>query len=152
MGRAVPIIRLHGNIIAPIQIELTDGIVQELERDIAEEIRRKPASGLVIEVSGVDIFDSYIARSVRDIAQMSRLMGVRTILSGLDPGMAITLVEMGMLMDGVETTLDLEGAVERLGRARREHADDEDELLALVLAEDDEPGDAGGGELEEGGG
>jgi rsbT antagonist protein RsbS len=110
--RAIPIIKLYDNLIVSIQLELSDSVVLQLKMDLAEEIRRHDVHNLIIDVSGVDIFDTYIARSIRDIANISRLMGVGTILAGLDAGMAITLVEMGMALNGIETALNLEAALE----------------------------------------
>jgi rsbT antagonist protein RsbS len=127
MTRTIPIIRLYDTLIVSIQIALSDELVRELKDDLAHEIRAQDVSGLVIEVSGVDILDSYIARSIRDIAHIAGLLGVRTVLAGLDPGMAITLVEMGMVMQGVTTALNLEDAIETLcgrGLSRSSKADE----------------------------
>jgi rsbT antagonist protein RsbS len=114
MGRTIPIIRLYETLIVSIQIELSDAVVLELRDDICAEIMKHEARGLIIEASGIDVFDSFIARTVRDIAKVASLMGVRTVLAGLDAAMAITLVEMGMHMDGVRTALNLEAAMESL--------------------------------------
>ena len=114
MARTIPIIKLFDTLIVSVQIELSDAVVLELRDDISAEIGRCGVSGLVIEASGVDVFDSFIARAVRDIAKLASLMGVRTILAGLDAAMAITLVEMGMHMDGVETAMNLEAALQTL--------------------------------------
>jgi rsbT antagonist protein RsbS len=118
MARTIPIIELHRNLIVAIQTELSDRLVAELKDDLGYEIQRRDVQGLVIEVSGVDIFDTFIAHSVREIAQVVRLMGIDTVLAGLDPSMAITLVEMGMTMQGVETAMNLESALEILMRKR----------------------------------
>ena len=114
MGRTIPIIRLYDTLIVSIQIELSDAVVLELRDNIGTEIIKHAARGLIIEASGVDVFDSFIARTVRDIAKVTSLMGVRTVLAGLDAAMATTLVEMGMHMDGVRTALNLEAAMESL--------------------------------------
>lgn len=114
MTRTIPIIELYGNLIVSVQVELSDRLVLELKENIADEVCRRDVHGLIIEVSGIDVFDSFIARSVRDLAQIVRLMGVRTILAGLAAGMASTLVEMGMTMSGVETALTLEHALAML--------------------------------------
>lgn len=131
MARTIPIIRLRYTLIVSIQIELRDDLVVELKDELAREIQRQDVDGLIIEVSGVDIIDTYIARSIRDIGQIGRLMGVRTVLAGLDPGMATTLVDIGMVMDGVSTALNLEAAVESFAQARseRSHTSEIDELL-----------------------
>jgi len=113
MSRTIPIIKLYDIILVSIQIELSDNLVIQLRDDITEEIRNTGANGLIIEVSGIDILDSFIARSIRDIAQIAKLMGVHTILVGLDPDMAITLVEMGLTLSGVSTALNLESAIEK---------------------------------------
>jgi rsbT antagonist protein RsbS len=114
VGRTIPIIRLYDTLIVSIQIELSDAVVLGLRDDIGAEIMKHEARGLIIEASGVDVFDSFIARTVRDIAKLASLMGVKTILAGLDASMAIALVEMGMYMDGVATALNLESAIESL--------------------------------------
>jgi len=118
MGRTIPIIRLYDTLIVSIQIELSDAVVLGLRDDLGAEIAKRKARGLVIETSGIDIFDSFIARTVRDIGRLASLMGVRTILAGLDASMAITLVEMGMYMDGVETAMNLEAALEALSTGK----------------------------------
>jgi rsbT antagonist protein RsbS len=138
MARAIPIIRLHGILLVSIQTALSDQLIVAFKDDVADEIRKQDAFGLVIEVSGVDIFDSFIARSIQEIAKMARLMGVRTVLAGLNAGMAVTLVEMDMYLDGVETSLNLESALALLGAGRSEparkvgHVGDAEELLLLA--------------------
>jgi rsbT antagonist protein RsbS len=115
MGRAIPIIKLYDTLIVSVQIELSDTVLRDLRDDLSAEISRRNVSGLVIEASGIDVVDSFIARAVRDVAKLASLMGVRTVLAGLDASMAITLVEMGMHMDGVDTAMNLEAALQTLG-------------------------------------
>lgn len=110
----IPIIKLYGNLIVSIQIALSDDLVLQLKDDITAEIERTGARGLIIDVSGIDVMDSYISRAIRDIGLIARLMGVRTVISGMDPMIAMTLVEMGMDLKGVNTQLDLESALEFL--------------------------------------
>ena len=128
MNRLIPIIEYRDLLLISIQIEVTDRIIQQLKSDIAETIRHKAVRGVIIEVSGVDMIDSYIARAIRDIGQICKLMGVRTLLVGLDPGMAITLVEMGMSMQGVETALNIDDAVRVL--------DADEEAVREIVDED----------------
>jgi rsbT antagonist protein RsbS len=116
----IPIIKLYGNLVVPIQVALSDRLVARLKDDVSREIETSSPFGLVMDVSGVDIMDSYITRTIRDIALIARLMGVKTVLSGMAPMIAMTLVEMGMELEGVATELNLESALERLGRIRRE--------------------------------
>ena len=131
--RSIPIIKLYETLIVSVQVEVTDHLVRELKEDVANAIRNQKVRGLVIEVSGVDIIDSYIARSIRDIAQISSLMGVDTVLAGLDAGMAITLVEMGMALGGIRTSLNLESALELFGRDADHQQSDEALMLDMLL-------------------
>jgi len=138
--RSIPIIKLYGTLIVSVQVDVTDHLVRELKDDIANAIQNQQVRGLIIEVSGVDIIDSYIARSLRDIAHISRLMGVDTVLAGLDAAMAITLVEMGMALGGIRTALNLESALELFARDAESRRSDADMTLDMVLNEatDDE--------------
>lgn len=117
-------------------MELTDELVLSLRDDLSHEIARSAAKGVIIEISGIDVVDSFIAGAIRDLCQAARLLGVETVVAGLDPGMAITLVEMGMVMTGVRTALDLDGAVEQLEIATREAEAADGELLDDLLAGD----------------
>jgi rsbT antagonist protein RsbS len=119
----IPIIRLYGNLIVSIQVSLSDDLVVGLKEDITESIEEYGARGLIIDLSGIDLMDSYISRSIRDIALISKLMGVKTVISGMDPMVAMTLVEMGLEMDDVRTALSLEDAIELLGRIKTEYDD-----------------------------
>lgn len=132
MAAAIPIIRLYGVLLVAIQVELSDTLVKSLRSDLGSKIQRGGVRGVILELSGVDTFDTYIARSLRDIAQIARLMGVRTVITGLDPAIAITLVEMGMQLEGVATTVSLEDALDLLlpyGLGRRPQRERDDELL-----------------------
>ncbi len=133
----IPIIKLYDTLIVSIQIELSDRLVLSLKDDIANEIQRTGPRGLILDVSGIEIMDSYISRTIRDIGMISRLMGVRTVISGLDANIAMTLVEMGMGFEGVETVLNLESAFESLHEQDEEEQEEEDEEAEVqaVIAE-----------------
>jgi rsbT antagonist protein RsbS len=111
----IPIIKLYENLIVSIQVALSDQLVMQVKDDITEEIERSGARGLVIDVSGIDVMDSYISRAIRDIGLIARLMGVRTVICGMDPMIAMTLVEMGLDLTGAQSALNLESALELLG-------------------------------------
>jgi len=115
----IPIIKLYENLIVSIQVALSDQLVMQIKDDITEEIERTGARGLVIDVSGIDVMDSYISRAIRDIGLMARLMGVRTVICGMDPMIAMTLVEMGLDLTGAQSALNLESALELLGGGPR---------------------------------
>ena len=113
----IPIIRLYDNLIVSVQVSLSDRLVMQLKDDITEAIERTGATGLVIDLSGIDMMDSYISKALRDIGLIAKLMGVRTVLSGVAPMIAMTLTEMGLDLKGVSTALSLESALETLGTA-----------------------------------
>jgi len=107
----IPIIKLRDVLIVSVQVSLSDAVVVQLKDDITNKIESTQARALIIDVSGIDLMDSYISRAIRDIGLVARLMGVRTVISGLDPMVAMTLVEMGLELKGVRTALDLESAL-----------------------------------------
>jgi rsbT antagonist protein RsbS len=131
----IPIIKLYETLIVTIQIELSDSVVMQLKDDVGEAIQKLGPRGLIIDVSGVEIIDSYISRAIRDIGLISRLMGVEAVISGLDPNIAITLIEMGMDLEGVQTYLHLEAAYEALNPSMK-LARDADDDTAEALAHD----------------
>jgi rsbT antagonist protein RsbS len=115
----IPIIKLYDNLIVSIQVSLSDQLVIQLKEDVTDEIERTGARGLVVDVSGIDVMDSYISRAIRDIGLMAQLMGVHTVISGMDPMIAMTLVEMGLDLKGVYSALNLESALELMERKRK---------------------------------
>jgi rsbT antagonist protein RsbS len=114
----IPIIKLYRDLIVVVQGSLTDAQVSQLKDDTTREIERHDAEGLVISVSGVDLMDSYISRAIHDIALIARYMGVETVVCGISPLVATTLVEMDMGLTGIATALNLERALETLERRR----------------------------------
>lgn len=114
----IPIIKLYDTLIVSIQVALSDRLVAQLKDDVTMAIDRSDARGLVLDVSGIDVMDSYISRAIRDLGLMARLMGVTTVICGLDPMIAMALVEMDLDLRGVRTALGLESALELLGNTR----------------------------------
>ncbi len=112
----IPIIKLYDNLIVSIQMALSDRLVMQLKDDVTAEIDRTNSHGLIIDVSGIDVMDSYISRAIRDLGLIAKLMGVRTVIAGMDPMIAMTLVEMGLDIRGVLSALNLESAIEMLKR------------------------------------
>ena len=103
-----------------IQVSLYDQLVVQLQDDITKTIQKDNANGLVIDVSGVEIMDSFIARSINDIAKQAKLMGTETVLVGIRPEIAITLVEMGLEMDAAHTALGLDNAMKLIKKLTRQ--------------------------------
>jgi rsbT antagonist protein RsbS len=114
----IPIVRLYDVLIVSIQKDLSDQLVLRLKKDITETIQRHGAAGLIIDVSGIGLMDSFITKAVNDMGKIAGFMGVQTAIAGIDPMIAFTLVEMGLDVEGVRTTLNLESALESLDLAR----------------------------------
>jgi rsbT antagonist protein RsbS len=118
-GSRIPIINLYENLIVPIQGSVSDASMAQLQADVTRRIEEEAAKGLVIDLSGVEMMDSYMTRNIRDLALTARLMGVDTVVSGLRPAIAITLIDMGMEITGIMTALHLERALELLAASRQ---------------------------------
>jgi rsbT antagonist protein RsbS len=98
-----------------------------LKDDVTREIDKRGAAGLILDLSGVDIVDSYVTRGIHDLAGIGRWMGVKTVVCGIRPAVAITLVDMGMRLEGIVTVTSLERAVAVLARAAAEGGQGADE-------------------------
>ena len=111
----VPVIRVGRNLLVSVQLDLHDRSALQLQDDLAMEIDKTPTDGVIIDVSSLDVVDSFIARVLGNIAIVARLLGTRTIISGIRPAVAMTLVQLGITLDGVETALDFDSAIQKLG-------------------------------------
>lgn len=104
----VPILKQGSVLIASIQRALTDTDVLLLQETLIEQVGRYRARGIVIDVAAIDVMDSFVARSLRAIAQMTRLRGAEMVLVGIQPEVAFAMVQLGTSMEDVHTALDLE--------------------------------------------
>jgi rsbT antagonist protein RsbS len=104
----VPILKIGSTLLVSIQVDLQDQSVQQLQEDVAERIAATGAKGVIIDITAVEIVDSFIGRMLSMIGSMSRLFDARTVLVGMRPAVAITLVELGLTLDGVQTALNTE--------------------------------------------
>jgi rsbT antagonist protein RsbS len=116
----VPILKIGGVLLVSIQIDLQDQSVLALQEDLAERISATGAHGVVIDISAVEIVDSFIGRMFATIASISRLFDADTVVVGMRPAVAITLVELGLTLGGVRTALDLERGLKILSTTGRE--------------------------------
>ncbi|SEQ90955.1 rsbT antagonist protein RsbS [Lentzea xinjiangensis] len=116
----VPILKIGGVLLVSIQIDLHDQSVLALQEDLAEKISATGAHGVVIDISAVEIVDSFIGRMFATIASISRLFDADTVVVGMRPAVAITLVELGLTLGGVRTALDLERGMKILGQLGRQ--------------------------------
>jgi rsbT antagonist protein RsbS len=131
---AVPVLRLGDALLVSIQVDLQDDDVMALQDELAEKIVATGARGVIIDISAVDIVDSFIGRMFSSIAALSRVLDAETVVVGMRPAVAITLVELGMSLDGVRTALDLEkglAILARLVEARRPFDHDDPDLVPV---------------------
>lgn len=115
----IPILKIGSTLLATIQIDLHDTVVDAFQNDVLEEIERTGASGLIIDISALEAVDSYVARMLANTGKMARLMGAETVIVGMRPAVAATLVRMGYFMPGIRTALSLqEGLAIQAGRSK----------------------------------
>ena len=114
MRGQIPILRVGTNLLTTIHVELNDSVAEAFQQDVLQTIERTGARGLVIDISALEEVDTYVARVLADTGQMARLMGTRTILVGMRPEVAATLIRMGYTMTGVETALNVDAGLARL--------------------------------------
>jgi rsbT antagonist protein RsbS len=107
----VPILKLGDILIVSIQIDLQDQSVLALQEDLSEQVVATGARGVIIDISAVEIVDSFIGRMLATVAEISRMLDAETVVVGMRPAVAITLVELGLSLGGVRTALNLEKGV-----------------------------------------
>ena len=105
---AVPILKQGPFLIASIQAALTDTDVIRLQDDVMVQVGRFRSRGIVVDVTALDVMDSFVSRSLRGIAHMTRLRGAETVIVGIQPEVAFAMVQLGMNFEDVHTALDLE--------------------------------------------
>ncbi|HID08480.1 MAG TPA: STAS domain-containing protein, partial [Armatimonadetes bacterium] len=104
----IPILAVEDFLIASVQTELHDHAAVQFKDDSLRRVYETKARGVLIDLTAIEVVDSFIARIIGDVADMARLMGARVVVTGLQPAVAITLVELGVEMRGVVTALNLE--------------------------------------------
>jgi rsbT antagonist protein RsbS len=112
----IPILRIGGILLVSIQIDLQDNIAVALQDDLSNEIVRTGAKGVVIDISALEIVDSFIGRLTSTTAAVSRVLDAETVVVGMQPAVAITLVELGLTLAGVRTALDVDRGLAILSR------------------------------------
>jgi rsbT antagonist protein RsbS len=121
----IPILQIEDFLVASIQVALHDRSAVQFRDDLLQRIYDTKAKGLIIDLTAVDIVDSFIGRLIGDVAEMASLMGSRVVVSGLQPAVAITLTELGLELPGVITALNLEKGIAILRTLVRQDEDNE---------------------------
>jgi rsbT antagonist protein RsbS len=113
---AVPILKHGDYLIASIQSALTDTDLRQLQDELAAQVGWARARGLIVDVTVLNVMDSYATRVLRGIAHMTKLRGAQTVIVGIQPEVAFAMVQLGLLLEGVATALDLEEGLAFLDR------------------------------------
>lgn len=110
----IPILQLGQYLLVTIQVDLYDRLALNLESDLISMVKKTDARGVLIDISAVSIVDSFMGRILGNIAQMSKIMDAETVVVGMQPAVAITLVELGLTLNGVHTALNVDKGMELL--------------------------------------
>jgi rsbT antagonist protein RsbS len=120
----IPILRMGEFLLVTIQVDMHDQLALQLQDDLTRAIEKKGAKGVLIDISALEMVDSFIGRMIGDISGMARILDARTVLVGMQPAVAITLVELGLSLPGVATALNVERGMALLRKALNESGDD----------------------------
>ncbi|MEV1288219.1 STAS domain-containing protein [Micromonospora sp. NPDC049679] len=128
----VPVLKIGDILLVSIQVDMEDQLALQLQDDLAERIVETGCHGVIIDITALDIVDSFVGRTLSSIAAISKVLDADTVVVGMRPAVAITLVELGLSLQGISTALNVERGMELLARSR-----DEEELLPPDEADDE---------------
>jgi len=116
----IPILRMGQTLLVTIQIDMQDQTAMALQEDLAAKIAETGANGVMIDISALEIVDSFVGRMLSSISGIARILSAVTVVVGMQPAVAITLVELGLSLPGVRTALNVERGMQLLDTVRRE--------------------------------
>ena len=116
----IPILQMGNLLLVTIQVDMHDQLALTLQDDLTERIQKTSARGVLIDISALDIVDSFIGRMISTISSLARIMDATTVVVGMQPAVAITLVELGLSLEGVRTAPNVERGMELLAPGRKE--------------------------------
>jgi len=116
----IPILKMGDFLLVTIQVDMHDQLAMTLQDDLSERISNTSARGVLIDISALDMVDSFIGRMIGTISGLSKIMDAQTVLVGMQPAVAITLVELGLTLPGVSTALNVERGMKLLQERVRE--------------------------------
>lgn len=123
----IPILKMGDFLLVTIQVDLYDQLAENLESDLINTINKHSSKGVLIDISAVSIIDSFMGRILGNIAVMSKIMDAQTVVVGMQPAVAITLVELGLSLNGVISALNVEKGMDLL-RAKMYNGDNEEQI------------------------
>jgi rsbT antagonist protein RsbS len=121
----IPILRMGEFLLVTIQVDMHDQLALVLQDDLTKAIEKKGAKGVLIDISALEMVDSFIGRMIADISGMARILDAKTVLVGMQPAVAITLVELGLSLPGVATALNVERGMALLRTMLRDNGNDD---------------------------
>jgi rsbT antagonist protein RsbS len=127
----IPILRMGAFLLVTIQVDLYDRLALSLEADLVQAVNKTSAKGVLIDISAVSIVDSFMGRIFGNIASMCKILDAETVVVGMQPAVAITLIELGLPLKGVHTALDVEKGMAFLKNMIGPGQDDEDDQEAI---------------------
>src|SRR6478735_6359821 len=110
----IPVLKMGNFLLVTVQVDLYDQLALNLESDLVNMIKKHSSRGVLIDISSVNVVDSFMGRILGNIAQMSKILDAQTVVVGMQPAVAITLIELGLPMTGVHTALNVEKGMELL--------------------------------------
>jgi rsbT antagonist protein RsbS len=116
MEDRIPILKLGRALLVTIQVDMHDRLALALEEDLTQKIVATGARGVLIDISALEVVDSFIGRVLNNIAAVSRILDADTVVVGMQPAVAITLVELGLTLSGVKTALDIERGMKMIAQ------------------------------------
>ena len=122
----IPILKLGNALLVTIQVDMHDRLATALEEDLTSRIVSARARGVLIDISALEVVDSFIGRMLDNIASVSRVLDAETVVVGMRPAVAITLVELGLSLTGVKTALNVERGMDLIRRKLDSEAVDDD--------------------------
>ncbi len=114
----IPILRMGDYLLVTIQVDMHDRLAMALQDDLTQRISETSARGVLIDISSLEMVDSFIGRMLANIAAMSRVLDAETVVVGMQPAVAITLVELGLSLPGIRTALNVDAGMELLRSSR----------------------------------
>ncbi|MGW4463564.1 STAS domain-containing protein [Micromonospora sp. NPDC004704] len=118
----VPVLKIGDLLLVSIQVDMEDQTALTLQEDLADRIVATGCHGVIIDITAMDIVDSFVGRMLSTIAGIARVLDAETVVVGMRPAVAITLVELGLSLDGIRTALNVERGMELLARSRADEA------------------------------
>jgi rsbT antagonist protein RsbS len=115
----IPILQMGRSLLVTIQVDMEDQTAMALQDDLCEKIAKTGANGVLIDISALEIVDSFVGRMLSAISSIGRILDAQTVVVGMQPAVAITLVELGLSMDGVRTALNVRRGIEILEAAEK---------------------------------